>query len=108
MDTINILIPLATLILGGGATWIFTIKYDRKQAEASAMEKVQAVYQGLIEDLNKDRTRLEGEINSIKEDQRSLKRQMREMENLMRAARTCCCELAPSCTNFKAIDVTKL
>lgn len=103
----NIFTPILTLILGSGATWIFTIKYDRKQAEASAMEKLQTVYQRMIADLNDDRTRLESEIGKIKEELHRLENRFSERERVMRIARTHCCALAETCQEFKLLDLTK-
>lgn len=108
METLNILSPLITLILGSGATWIFTIKYDRKQAEASAMEKLQTVYQRMITDLNDDRTRLESEISKIKDELSRLEQRLNDRERIMRVARNHCCKNAETCPNFEALDISKL
>lgn len=65
METLNIITPVITLIIGGGIAWIFTIKYTRKQAEADAMQHFQTVYQGLINDLKADRTDLRQERDNL-------------------------------------------
>lgn len=108
METFNIISPLITLLLGSGATWIFTIKYDRKRAEASAMEQLQTVYQRMIEDLNSDRTRLESEISKIKTEVEKLEQRFNESERMVRVTRKHCCTLAETCDNFRLLDISKL
>lgn len=49
----------------GGLTWLFTLKYTRKQAEADAMLSVQNVYQQIIEDLKTDRAELKENIKEL-------------------------------------------
>ena len=46
------------LLYTSGLTWLFTLRYTRKQAEADAMKSVQEVYQELIEDMKNDRKEL--------------------------------------------------
>lgn len=108
METLNIILPIITGLLGGGATWLFTIKYDRKQAEATAMEKLQVVYQRMIADLNADRERLEKEIAQMKEKIAQLEKKFNEKERLMRIARNHCCSKAEGCTNFESFDFSQL
>ena len=108
METLNIILPIITGILGSGATWLFTIKYDRQQAEASAMEKLQVVYQRMIDDLNEERTRLEKEISQMKNKIAQLEEKFNEKERLMRIARTNCCANAETCPNFVPFDFSKL
>ena len=48
--TETIITAIITALCTGGLTWLFTLRYTRKQAEADAMKSVQEVYQGLIED----------------------------------------------------------
>lgn len=100
MDTINIIMPLLTLALGGGATWMFTVKYDRKQAEATAMEKLQDVYQRMITDLNSDRGLLKTEISGMKEELVRLEGRLKECERIMGVQRLHCCRRARECSNF--------
>jgi hypothetical protein len=52
-------------ICTGGITWLFTLKYTRKQAEADAMLSVQNVYQQIIEDLKTDRVELKDNIKEL-------------------------------------------
>lgn len=108
METLNIILPIVTGLLGGGATWLFTIKYDRQQAEATAMEKLQVVYQRMIDDLNADRARLEKEISQMKDKIAQLEKKFNEKERLMRIARTNCCANAENCPNFEPFDFSKL
>lgn len=82
METLNIILPIITGLLGGGATWLFTIKYTRRQAEADAMEKFQAVYQGLINDLFDDRSKLREERNALSESYQALTKKVYELENV--------------------------
>lgn len=48
-----------------GITWLFTLKYTMKQAEADAMLSVQNVYQQIIEDLKTDRVELKENIKEL-------------------------------------------
>ena len=57
----------------GGLTWLFTLKYTRKQAEADAMLSVQNVYQQIIEDLKTDRAELKENIKEVSENEREIK-----------------------------------
>ncbi len=108
MESLDIILPIITGLCGSGATWLFTVKYDRKQAEASAMEKLQVVYQRMINDLNTDRTRLEKEIKDIKQEIAQLERKVDETEHLMRFARTHCCSKVETCHDFESFDFSKL
>ncbi len=108
METLNIILPIITAFIGGGATWLFTIKYDRKQAEATAMEKLQVVYQRMIADLNADRERLEKEISQMKDKIAQLEKKFNEKERIMRIARNHCCVKAEYCPNFESFDFSKL
>ena len=51
--TETIITAIITALCTGGLTWLFTLRYTRKQAEADAMKSVQEVYQELIEDVYK-------------------------------------------------------
>ena len=107
MEILNIILPIVSANIGGGATWLFTIKYDRKQAEATAMEKLQVVYQRMIDDLNADRERLEKEIAQMKEKIAQLEKKFNEKERIMRIARNHCCGKAEECPNFESFDFSK-
>ena len=47
--TETIITAVVTAFCTGGLTWLFTLRYTRKQAEADAMKSVQEVYQKLTE-----------------------------------------------------------
>lgn len=59
--------PILAFITGGGLFSIVTLKYGRKEAEASAMKAVQEVYQETIKDLRANNDYLKNEINSLRE-----------------------------------------
>lgn len=63
----------------GGLTWLFTLKYTRKQAEADAMLSVQNVYQQIIEDLKTDRVELKENIKTLKERDDQKERDIRDL-----------------------------
>lgn len=57
---------LLSAFCSGGLTWLFTIRYARKQAEADSMKSVQEIYQKLVEDLKNEREELKKEIEELK------------------------------------------
>ncbi len=61
-----IISTLVSALCSGGLTWVFTIRYARKQAEADSMKSVQEIYQGLVEDLKKERVELRSEIEKLR------------------------------------------
>lgn len=65
MELDNILSYILTFLTGGGALSLVTWRFTKKEAEASAMEKVQNVYQQLIEDILSDRTRLKERVDRL-------------------------------------------
>lgn len=111
MDTLNILIPVVTLILGGGAAWFFTIKYTRRQAEADAMQHFQTVYQGLIKDLKEDRTTMRNEctsqINDLKIKVSELERVVENNTKVIKQLSRLACVKAPQCTDCVLIDISQ-
>lgn len=62
----TIISTFMSALCSGGLTWLFTIRYARKQAEADSMKSVQEIYQGLVEDLKKEREELKEEIEKLK------------------------------------------
>lgn len=62
----SIIMTLVTAISTGGLTWLFTLRYTRKQAQADAMKSVQEVYQELITDMKKDRQELKASNEELK------------------------------------------
>jgi len=78
--SVDTLISIATLLLGGGGGAFFTWRYQRQRAKAEAMdseatatEKVQDVYQQLITDIKADRDEQKAYIQELKEDRRHLR-----------------------------------
>lgn len=78
--SVDTLISIATLLLGGGGGAFFTWRYQRQRAKAEAMgseatatEKVQDVYQQLIEDIKTDRDEQKAYIQELKEDRHHLR-----------------------------------
>lgn len=82
MEILNIILPIVSAIIGGGATWLVTIKYTRKQAEADAMQHFQTAYQGLISDLKADRSDLRQERDTLSERYQTLTKKLYELENV--------------------------
>lgn len=83
LDTI---INIVTLLVGGGGGAFFTWRYQRRRAKAEAMdseatatEKVQDVYQQLIEDVKADRDEQKRYIAELKEDRRHLREDRDEL-----------------------------
>lgn len=62
----TIISTFMSALCSGGLTWLFTIRYARKQAEADSMKSVQEIYQKLVEDLKTEREELKAEIDKLK------------------------------------------
>lgn len=112
MEALNIIAPIISLLLGGGIAWIFTIKYTRRQAEADAMQHFQAVYQGLIKDLQDDRTelrenndRLAAVIEEMKKRFSELERTVETNARILRQLSKFANEKAPSCKGCVLIEL---
>ena len=81
IELINIIIPcIASLLTGGGLSWIFTIRYTRKQEEANATKTSQEIYQALITDLNSDRGRLIEEKDQLRGELTETQRQVKRLD----------------------------
>lgn len=111
METLNILTPIVTLIIGGGVTWLFTIKYTRRQAEADAMQHFQTVYQGLIKDLQDDRAELRnqnnkfaGTIKTMNERINGLERTVETNARILKQLSGFASEKAPDCKGCVLIE----
>lgn len=63
----EILALIVTAVTSGSLSWLVTIKFTRKQAEADAMKSVQDVYQELIEDLRTSNSSLKEKIAEMEE-----------------------------------------
>lgn len=92
---VNVIIPFATLLLGGGLGWIFSIKAEKKKAEgeasqtnAEAAKSWQDVYQQTVEDLQKycndiraDRDHLRTDRNELRRENEELRKKWKVMED---------------------------
>lgn len=74
------IIPILTLLAGGGLGWIVTIKSTKKKADAEAMASVQDVYQQTIEDLNKYCNDLRSDRNNLRADRDEMRQRNKELE----------------------------
>lgn len=66
---------ILAFITGGGLVSVFTLKYTKKQAEASYLKSVQQIYQTTIEDLladkeltKQDNKELRAEISALQKE----------------------------------------
>ncbi|MCA6042157.1 hypothetical protein KFX61_15160 [Bacteroides thetaiotaomicron] len=82
--TETIITAIITALCTGGLTWLFTLRYTRKQAEADAMKSVQEVYQGLIEDLKNDRQELKKRFDEVDNKYKEVLQKCNEMEKAIR------------------------
>ena len=78
--TLESIIGIAGLLLGGGCGGFFTWRWQRKKAkaeantaEADAAKELQDVYQQLIADIKTDRDEQKAYIQELKEDRRHLR-----------------------------------
>lgn len=74
------IIPILTLLAGGGLGWIFTISASKKKADAEAMASVQDVYQQAINDLNSHCNTLRGDRNELLADRDEMRSKNKELE----------------------------
>ena len=79
------IIPILTLLAGGGLGWIVTIKSTKKKADAEAMASVQDVYQQTIEDLNTYCKDLRADRNNLRADRDEMRRKNQELEDKVHA-----------------------
>jgi chromosome segregation ATPase len=86
--SIDTLLSIATLFMGGGCGAFFTWRYQRRKAkaeaidsEATATEKVQDVYQQLITDIKADRDEQKAYIQELKDDRRHLRQENADLRN---------------------------
>lgn len=78
--SIDTIISIASLLVGGGGGAFFTWRWQRarakaeaKGAEADAAKELQDVYQQLITDIKTDRDEQKAYINELKDDRRHLR-----------------------------------
>lgn len=79
------IIPILTLLAGGGFGWLLTIKATKKKAEAEAMASVQDVYQKTINDLNGYCDTLRKDRNELQADRDEMRRKNQELEDKVQA-----------------------
>lgn len=84
--TLEAVISLLGLFIGGGGGAFFTWKYMRRKAraeaigaEADAAKELQDVYQQLINDIKADREEQKSYINELKEDRHHLRQERDEL-----------------------------
>ena len=126
IDMQEYVMPILTLIFGGGFGWLFTWRATRKKADADAMKSVQDVYQQTIDDLNKyvndirtDRNALRKDRDEMRDENKRLQDKLDRLENDIRdlrnvvarnsrkvdAMRPLVCLKAPTCTMRADINI---
>lgn len=78
---VNLIFNIISMLIGGGLSALVTAKHVRRQAEADAMQHFQTVYQGLIKDLQEDRTNLREERNELAGQLKSMEVRFNELED---------------------------
>lgn len=85
--TLDTIIAIASLFLGGGGGAFFTWRYQRskakaeaEQAETTAAKEMQDVYQQLIDDVKKDRQDQRNYIDELKDDRNALREERNKMQ----------------------------
>ena len=85
--TLDTIIAIASLFLGGGGGAFFTWRYQRskakaeaEQAETTAAKEMQDVYQQLIDDVKKDRADQRAYIDELKDDRNALREERNKMQ----------------------------
>jgi TolA-binding protein len=68
----------------GSLSWLFTLKYSRRQAEATAMEQVQKIYQQLVADVKEDRDALRLDREQLKERIKDMEKRIKDLENTVK------------------------
>ena len=129
--TLDTIIAILTLFIGGGGGAFFTWRWQRKKAkaeaktaEADAAKELQDVYQQLVQDIKTDRDEQKAYIQELKEDRshlrrdrddlrkrqdeleeavRTLKRDVDRTNRLVETMRPLLCGLAAECQNRKPV-----
>lgn len=104
----NDLLSYALTAVGSGSlSWLFTLKFSRKAAEATAMEQVQKIYQSLISDLQADRDALKTRLSEMDTRLASMEQQVQKNERIISYAVPLLCAKT-CCTERKKIDISDL
>lgn len=84
--SIDTIVAVAGLFIGGGSGAFFTWRYQRKKAkaeavgaEANAAKELQDVYQSLVADIKTDRDEQKQYIAELKDDRRHLRQERDEL-----------------------------
>lgn len=81
MENMNNYIELIlTALTSGSLGWLFTLKYTRQGAKAEATEKVQQVYDKMIEDLMKEREQMKSDRQEAMNDKKELEKRLDRAE----------------------------
>ncbi len=83
----EIIIPVLTLLCGGGFGWLFTMRATRKKADADAMKAVQEVYQQTIADLQSNITEVRRDRDEMREEKKQLQSKLDKLEDDIRDLR---------------------
>lgn len=97
----SLLNTIVTALCSGSLTWIVTLKFTRKEAEAKAMAQIQLVYQSLIGDFQKEREEMKTEISD-------LKARVVRNETRLRAMAPHICGRAPKCADWIDAEIPDL
>lgn len=89
---------IVTALCTGSLSWLFTLRYTRKEAEAGAMEHVQRVYQTLVADLQADRSNLKETINHMNS-------RITVLERVVRDGAPRMCAFSDDCQKFKRYEM---
>ena len=100
--TETIITAIITALCTGGLTWLFTLRYTRKQAEADAMKSVQEVYQELIEDMKKRTDDVESQYRELQQKCNEMEKDIRQNARVMDIMKPFLCGVK-NCLNRKSI-----
>ncbi len=112
---------LITALCSGSLSWLATVKWQRKDAEAGALAHVQDIYQEIITDLNEDRRKLAEDRKALVAENAELRREffglksrfdemqakVEATERFVRTISPWACSLARTCPNFTIIKEQK-
>ena len=96
--TLDTIIAILTLFIGGGGGAFFTWRWQRKKAkaeaktaEADAAKELQDVYQQLVQDIKTDRDDLRKRQDELEESVRSLQREVARYGRMVASMRPFLC-----------------